>query len=327
MTGIVILNWNGCADTIECIESVYMMSSDFYVLVADNGSTDGSVSEIGNYLRRKGIAQRTVARGEALTEAPKARECIIYDIGENLGFAKGNNEGLRLIGRFMPDYMLLLNNDTIVEPDFLDRLTDFAGRNADVAAMTPLICYNGRRDTIWNCGGRMRGGFRKYHYADAPLESLGHSGHLEVSFLTGCALFFVPSAALRADGGIFTERFFFGEEDFNFCMRMNREGRRMACVLTSKIYHKVSASTSQKGNIGKIYIHYLNRFIDIRLNKPGWFYLLWSAVNMAYVPLMLMKNGYGTRTAISTMARVARDAGRKDAVSRTDFIKALNRRG
>ncbi len=324
MTGIIILNWNGYGDTVECLESLYRMSSDFFVVVVDNGSTDGSLHHISRFLDSRGTACRTVRRGERLGSAPANRECILCDAGENLGFAKGNNEGLRLLAGCMPDYMLLLNNDTIVEPDFLDRLTAFAGENGGVEVMTPLICYNADRNMIWNCGGRLRHGFRKYYYADARLDSLRGRNSFAVSFVTGCALFFRP-AVLLPDGGVFTERFFFGEEDFNFCLRMAREGRAMACVPEAKIYHKVSASTSQHGSTGKIYIHYLNRFIDIRLNSRLSFYLLWSAANMLYVPLMLVRSGYGVSASLRLMARVARDAWRKDSVSRADFTAALSR--
>lgn len=325
MTGIIILNWNGYGDTIECLESLYRMSSDFFVIVVDNGSTDGSMHEISRFLSGSGINSRTLSRGCRLGRAPENRECIVYDAGENMGFARGNNEGLRLLAGVMPDYMLLLNNDTIVEPDFLDRLTAFAAHNGDVEVMTPLICYNADRGMIWNCGGRLSHGFRKYHYADARLDSLRSRESFGVSFVTGCALFFRPSV-LRADGGVFTERFFFGEEDFNFCLRMAREGRRMACVPESKIYHKVSASTAQHGSMGKIYIHYLNRFIDMRLNSRLWFYLPWSLANIMYVPLLLARSGYGVYPSVRLMARVVRDAWRKDSVSRDDFTAALSRR-
>lgn len=324
MTGIIILNWNGYSDTIACLDSLYRMSSDFFAIVVDNGSSDGSLREISNFLDSRAIGNRQVGRGNRLDRAPESRECIVYDAGENLGFAKGNNEGLRLLADFMPDYLLLLNNDTIVEPDFLDILADYAVRQEDVDVMTPLICYNADRNKIWNCGGRLKYGFRKYYYASAPLDSLRSKESFDVTFVTGCALFFRPSVVLP-DGGVFTERFFFGEEDFNFCLRMKREGRKMVCVPESKIYHKVNASTAKTSRLGILYIYYLNRFIDVRLNSSLCFYLLWSLLNVVYTPLLLTRCGHRFSDSVRLTLRAARNAWRKDTVSRADFTEALNR--
>ena len=323
MTAVIILNWNGYSDTIECLESLYAMDAEFFVVVADNGSTDSSVKRVKEYLDCRGIDCELVGRGGRLSGKPQARACVIYDIGENLGFARGNNEALRLLADYCPDHFLLLNNDTVVETDFLQVMDSFAALHPRISVFTPMICYESRRDVIWNCGGIQKMGFRKYYYADKPVKAVKESGLLRVTFLTGCALYFSP-AVLRADGGVFTERFFFGEEDFNFCLRMNRERREMACVLDSRIYHKVSSSTAGHNGAGKLYIHYLNRFIDMRLNSTRMFYCMWVMMNVVYVPLLLVRGGMAPHRALRLVARVYRDARYKNAVSRDDFTAALN---
>lgn len=325
MTAIIILNWNGYKDTIECLRSLYATTSSFFTVVLDNGSTDGSIDYIQAFLEESHIMSQLVSIGDKLHTMPMTHSCILCQSKENLGFAKGNNEALRLLSETMPDRVLLLNNDTIVEPDFLDALDEYSAQNHDAQVLTPMICYASNRDLIWNCGGILRLGWRKYHFAKKSTRAVRERKSIPISFVTGCALYFDPKILL-ADGGVFTERFFFGEEDFNFCMRMKKERRLMTCVPKSKIYHKVSASTASKSNIGKIYIHYLNRFIDMRLSAPPSFVAVWMPASFIYATLLLGKHkGIGLGKGIALMWKVLLNSMRKDCVTHADFTEALNR--
>lgn len=321
MTAIIILNWNGSQDTIECLQSLQHVQEDYFCVVVDNGSSDNSIQNIERYLQETKITYRTIPHGAQLDRSPIKHEIIIYKIQENLGFAKGNNEAIRFISSITPDHYLLLNNDTIVEPTFLQELLNFSDTHPNIQALTPLICYHYDHNIVWNAGGKQFWGFRKYFYAKQPLQSIKESGHINVTFLTGCALFFRPNI-LREDGGIFTEDFFFGEEDFNFCLQMNKRKNAMACVLTSKIYHKVNAST-KKSSQGIYYIHYLNRFIDIRKNYSLPFYILWMIPSAAHAVLTLGRRGMGFNS-IKTMLRVICDSNKKSRVTHQDFINAIN---
>lgn len=322
MTGIIILNWNGAADTIECLKSLYKAKGDFFTIVVDNGSTDDSVERITDYLSTTNIKYSIKERGEKPDTAPSAFECILFKTLANLGFAKGNNEALRFLAPHTADSYILLNNDTLVEENFLTELQSFANAHPEYKALTPLICYESERNLIWNCGGRQKAGFRKYYYARQDVSEIRESGHIDISFVTGCALFFRPDVLLE-DGGIFTEKFFFGEEDFNFCIKMNKLGNKMACVLTSKIYHKVSSSTTSNDPIGKTYIYYLNRYIDVKQNYSAIFYFLWKAINFPNVIRILRNKGLKIGEAIRWTLKLQSDADKKESVSYTDFIQAL----
>lgn len=314
MTAIIILNWNGWKDTIECLESIKKASGKYCILVVDNGSDDDSVFQISNYIENNSNIN-----------------IELLQTNENLGFAKGNNVGIKYATtKWNADSYLLLNNDTLVEIDFLDTLNDFSNSYPEYKAITPLICYNSNRELIWNCGGWQRCGIRKYYFADSQLTDIrgklikhGHGyDYINVSFLTGCALYF-KADILDKDNRIFTEDFFFGEEDFNFCLRMNNAHNKMACLLSSKIYHKVSVSTSSKNKIGKIYIHYLNRYIDIRKNSKYTFYLFWSCIHTLYVLLLLIKENYGVIASCKTILKVLKNAHKKKTVTKKDFYDAL----
>ena len=301
MTAIIILNWNGADDTLACLDSLAKTEGEFRVYVVDNGSSDDSLQRIGKWL-----------------DSHSTFDGCLIPLDKNYGFAKGNNKGIAFARKDSPDSYLLLNNDTEVTPDFLVRLQEFSARYPKYRVLTPKINYHHDKHKVWNCGGRLFFGFRKYFYAGCPDSAVKENGHIDISFVTGCALFFYPEI-LDKDGRLLTERFFFGEEDFEFSMRMKKDSVPMACVLDSLIYHKVSASGSRMHISGKVYLHYLNRFIDIRLNKPLLFYICWVLMN---IPLCLCNFYAGCRSfsaSMRTMCRLLADARKKEGVTREDF--------
>ena len=323
MTPIILLNWNGYQDTIACLESIYKMKSPFFVIVADNGSTDDSIQQIENYLKAQEITYSVAEHGEQLKENPDDKSCFLLLNGENMGFARGNNEALRFCGKHLAEHLLLLNNDTVVEEDFLSKMESFILSHPQYETLTPMICYHSEQDKIWNCGGKQFWGLRKYYYANRNRDEVKEKGHLDVTFLTGCALF-CRSTLVKEDGGLLTENFFFGEEDFNFCLNMNREKRKMACVLDAVIYHKVSSSTKKQDSFGKIYIYYLNRFIDMRQNTSRLFYLLWSHTYVFYVWMLLKRKGLSASKAFQMQKKIRKEAARKEDVSSLDYLNAVS---
>lgn len=302
MTAIIILNWNNADDTIHCLCSLSKAEGAFRVYVVDNGSTDGSLQRINEWV-----------------DSNSDVDVCVVPLEMNYGFAKGNNKGIAFARQHNPDYFLLLNNDTEVKPDFLTRIFDFKQRHPEYSVLTPKIYFFADKTKIWNCGGRLSMGFRKYYYAGERDDAIKENEYIPISFVTGCALFF-PAELLDGEGNLLTERFFFGEEDFEFSMRMNRQGVKMACVLDSVIYHKVSASGSRMSGVGKVYLHNMNRFIDIRLHKSALFYAIWLLVN---IPLCL-RHFYKATRSLPASFRLVRsllvDAGRKEGVSQADFV-------
>lgn len=323
MTAIIILNWNGATDTIECIESLRYVQDDYFCVVADNGSEDHSIELIEQYFQKENIIHHVIEYGEALYDKPQNHEFILYKINENLGFAQGNNEAIRLItATIRPNHYLLLNNDTIVEPDFLKHLNCFAKEHPTYQALTPLICHHCNHNLIWNAGGKQKWGFRKYHYAQQPLQKIKEIGHIDVTFLTGCALY-ADASLLQQDGGLLTERFFFGEEDFEFCLRMNQQKKKMACVLPSKIYHKVNASIAKVEPIGKTYIYYLNRFIDMRQHLSPSTFRLWTFLYFFYIYLLLRRLGNSHRVCMRFITKVKKESRKREKVTHADFLEAI----
>jgi len=145
---IIILNWNGWEDTIECLESLYQITYPNYdVIVVDNGSEDESIEKIKEYAegnieveskffeysdRDKPIkiieykreeAEAGGGKEEDIADLPSNKRMIITKNEKNYGFAEGNNIGMRYALKALnPEYVLLLNNDTVVDKEFLGEL-------------------------------------------------------------------------------------------------------------------------------------------------------------------------------------------------------------
>lgn len=194
MTAIIVLNWNGFQDTIGCLETLFACTrQDFVWVVVDNGSTNDSVREITGYLQRQGRDFTLVNEGEKPSFALKAGAGLVYALKDNYGFAKGNNLGIALVESLTeeggkPSHYLLLNNDTLVEPDFLARLEDFAATHPQYVALTPQIRYAGNKNLVWNCGGRFPFGLRIYYYENKHFSNIREKHFMPISLITGCAL-------------------------------------------------------------------------------------------------------------------------------------------
>jgi GT2 family glycosyltransferase len=131
---IVLLNWNNSHYTLPCLQSLAQIDyANAHIVVVDNGSTDGSPAVI-----------RQQFPDVAILEQPR-----------NLGFAAGNNVGLRWALERKADYVLLLNNDTDLAPDFLNLLVAAAERDPTIGIVAPTIYYYEQPQAIWSAGGHV----------------------------------------------------------------------------------------------------------------------------------------------------------------------------
>ena len=317
---VVIVNWNGAADTLACLKSLYAGSEQALAIIVDNGSSDDSVSRITNALRQRGIELLRVAPTAMPTAWGRARALLI-ESGENLGFAAGCNLGLRVAATTAWEVTVFLNNDTVVEADALDRIV--ARLNGDPAcyACLPMLTVHGS-DRIWNCGGAVYAiGLRRYHLAGRPRVEGAQRGEIVCSFFTGCC-FAVRTADFAARGG-FSERFFFGEEDFELALWMRERGLSAVCLTTAVVQHKVSAAfTAAAGprQNAKVFIYYLNRFIHMRLRFGTVRWWCWLAAYLPYVAVLLWRSGRWSPGELrGFLRRLVQRARTMDRVAREDF--------
>ena len=305
MTAIIILNWNGADDTIACLQSLSKAEGEFVVYVVDNGSADDSLARIQSWM-----------------DSHAEVDVHLVPLDKNYGFARGNNKGLEVAKELNPDSYLLLNNDTEVRPDFLVRLRAFANKHPECRVLTPKINFFFDKQKIWNCGGKLSFGFRKYYYAGEPNSAVRETEYIPISFVTGCALYFYPEL-LDEQGHLLTERFFFGEEDFELSLRMKEQGVKMACVLDSLIYHKVGATVGRSQGVSKYYMHYLNRAIDVRLHFKPLKLWLWQILNMPFVLRCFYQSTRNVSLVCKLYKQLLYDAKRKDEVTQEDFNRLV----
>lgn len=312
--GLIVLNWNGSADSIACLNSIFAESRrPARVLLVDNGSTDGSVEDVQAWLREQPEAVRSSFK--------------LVENDRNLGFAAGNNVGIRLLldTDVPPRYVMLLNNDTVLAPGALAELVDGMDQRAEVQCMVPQIRYAGAPNRIWNCGGEWTWfGTPRYAYADRPASELDGKPPFAVTFVTGCALV-LRTSWLKANGAL-SERFFFGEEDVDLSWRMRKSSSgSMLCWPRAVIYHKVGVSLvrmARASDLPRMYVHYLNRMIFLRtLWGAGFRWRMRNLVMFAYMTWRLTtKFQLPLAVARGIVADLARDAREKDGVGADYFF-------
>ena len=318
---VVIVNWNGAADTLACLRSIFGGPNDVLAIVVDNGSTDQSLEWIASGLTAQGIPfERRDVLADA-GESPPDTQVLLVAASENLGFAAGCNLGLRMAETMGSEYVCFLNNHTVVDGEALDVIVRRLAADPDCFATLPMLTVYGT-DRIWNCGGQIWPlGLRRYHLAGRARQEGDVHGEIRCSFFTGCC-FAVRTTAFQARGG-FSERFFFGEEDFELALWMNERGLHAVCVTNAVVQHKVSSSfeaASGSRATSRAFIYYLNRFIHMRLRFGLWRWRLWGAMYLPYVVLLLWRSGSVRAGELPMFVhRLLTRARVMDRVTRADF--------
>ena len=239
-TAIILLNWNSYEHTANCIASLQQVTpANFDVIVVDNGSEDGS----GTLLKQNFAHIKYI-------QAPT-----------NLGFAGGNNKGFEYAIAHGYEYSLMLNNDTFVEPNFLELLTNYMDVHANVGAIQPKIFFNNNRQKIWN-GGSYFLSWLGWTYSKNYMRTAGpaQNNFAEVDWITGCALLVRTSIVQQI--GALNDHFFIYYEDVDFSFRIRQAGYKLIFHPQSVIYHIAGmankAKVKGKEGYANPYVHYLN---------------------------------------------------------------------
>lgn len=238
---ILILNFNGKNDTLECLESLSKVTyKSATTIVVDNGSKDDSVKAIR----------------ENYPNVP------IIETNENLGFAEGNNVGIRWALTKPFEWILLLNNDTVVDPSFLEAFLNTNVEYPNAKILGAKIYRYDAPTTIDHIGG-------KWNAITADFESFG-AGMADtlmtsqvVDYVCGACLFMHRSVPETI--GLLEPKFFLFWEESDYCFRAKRRGFEIRTAPLAKIWHKVSASFTGK----KPHAHYFwwrNRLLWIERN-------------------------------------------------------------
>ncbi len=325
---VVILNWNGEEDTIECLKSVRRSApAGFVPVVVDNGSKAESLERLkrecvqmfGGILYLKG--SEVSARRHEFQEHLGEGALVFIENGENLGFAKGSNVGVRFAESAGAEWVMLLNNDTVVAPETFQELRKFLSEHPSFTAITPQIRNYGPNTRIQNCGGDLTYfGSRKYKFANQDASALPEPDFSAITFVTGCALLFKYKVA-----GVLTEDFFFGEEDYEFSLRMKKRGLEMACAHGAVVYHKAGATIGKNSTrLGAIVLQYVSRLINTRNHYSK---MRWQATRIlayAYLPVLLVRSGIDPRRAVGAIRRVEAYLKQNRGVDHAEFQEMIS---
>lgn len=244
---IIVLNFNNLKDTIETLESLERIHyRNFKVLVVDNGSEKWVIEEIRKRFKFE-----------------------LIENGVNLGYAGGNNVGIRRALEEKADYILILNNDVVIERDALRKMIKVMEEDKSCCACQPLVKYYGK-DLIWSAGTKMFLGYPRL-YLKGKKEV---KGIFEPPFgISGCSILF-RAEALR-NVGLFDEKLFLMHEETDWCIRAKKKGYRFLVIAEALAYHKVSATL---GFLSQKYLYYVSRNWLIVARKLGKLFFIYSTI-------------------------------------------------
>lgn len=240
---IIVLNWNGWDDTKECLLSLRELTySNYKIVLVDNGSSDRSIE---------------LAR----IEFPEVK---LIENGSNLGFAAGNNVAIQYALDHKADYIMLLNNDTIVDASFLEPLLSAFRDDQKVGFASPKIYYYNQPNVIWFFEGAIdwKIGWA-YHKNPNQEDNLGlYQKTVETPVITGCCMLVAREVFEKI--GLLDPRFFLIYEDSDWSWRATSAGYKGVSVAESHIWHKVSASFRRDMPVKGIFYFVRNNLFFIK---------------------------------------------------------------
>jgi len=257
---VILLNWNTPVHTANCIRSLrhYCNESFFDIIIADNGSTDNSLTILKNHFP----------------------DLIYIDNKENLGFAEGNNKALIYSIDQRYTYSLVINTDTEVNEDIVAKLSSHLNQHPEAAAVQPSIFWMHKRSMIWNG----EGSFNKVLGITSSNTNLPDSdNYKKVEWLTGCCMLIRNSALIKS--GLFNKKFFLYFEDVELSFRLRSNGYELHYLPSCKMYHEAGVSAKvaapkKEGLLSPVIHYYISRnhlWILRRYGKPVFY-----PINMIY---------------------------------------------
>lgn len=262
---IIILNWNGWQDTLECLDSLAKITYPNYeVIIIDNNSTNDSVEKIKNWMKDK--------------KSAVDHKLIINN--HNAGFAGGNNPGIEYAVKNKSDYILLLNNDTVVNPKFLEKLVKAGESDKNFGIVGPKIYYETDKKRIWFGGGYFSWLSGGHHQEFNKIDDNSQDEAIkEIDFMTGCC--FLIKREIIEKIGLMNKDFFLYYEDVEWSLRAGKYGYKIIYAPGSHIWHKVSRSVKPEINPLVYYYHIRNILLLSKLHAPKiiiYGIYAWSAV-------------------------------------------------
>jgi len=258
---IILVNWNGLEDTIECLESLrHITYPDYNVIVVDNGSRGNDA--------------------QALSEKFGAYIYLIQN-ADNYGFAGGVNAGMKYArDDLKADYVLLLNNDTVVDPEFLTEMVRVVGSDPTIGIAGAKIFYYDEPEQLQSVYCRVN--LLTGQPTQTPLMIDSNIRHKvtdngqynsvkKVDWVTGCC-FLIKRVVLESIG-LLDEGYFYYWEETDYCYRARQAGYKTIYVPQARVWHKGGRSVKKVWGRSRYYME-RNRFIFMKKHANAWQYRL-----------------------------------------------------
>lgn len=250
--GIILVNWNGYEFTAACLNSLRKVDfPDFKVILVDNASQNQEAERL-----KTGFPEIDLIKNS-----------------ENLGFAGGNNTGIIQALAQGYSYVLLLNNDTLVEPDFLGHMMRKLGQNSNLGVVQSLILFVHDTTQIWSAGGKWDGFLgRAVTLGDRKSVDNFQAIDRNLDWATGCCMLITREALIKT--GLLNASYFAYFEDVEWSLRFREKGFEIALATKAKIYHEAGAASKKKHSEGTLspnvfYYHVRNQFFLLRSHVHG----------------------------------------------------------
>ncbi len=288
--GVIVLNWNGTEDTLECLSSLALLDYPRYeIIVVDNGSQPSP-------------------RQRITEEFPRF---TYIETGTNLGYAGGNNVGIRYALAAGHEYVFVLNNDTIVERDVLRHAVAVAEADASIGVVGVKIIAWDQPERVWVAYGQVT-------YRQGLVRLIGYYGQDDGAFDTQRDVEWVPGTAMlfrrRAleTVGLFDEEFFAYHEDVDWCTAAREHGLRVVFAPQPRIYHKGHRSSGGKGYVTpRQYLAGRNMVLYVRKHATAPQLAKFIAFQLATVPLQYVRRRMsGEQAGVTAKVRGMLDAAR-----------------
>jgi GT2 family glycosyltransferase len=327
---LVLVNWNGWRDTIECLESVFRLDySAFGAIVCDNASSDGSVEAIAAWAAGACPYQAPAGPLQQLTAPalPKPIRCCVLDdprqlqvdafraplllvrTGANLGFGAGNNIGIRIaLSDPACSFVWLLNNDTVVDSGCLAHMVDVAGRDCCTGITGSLNCFYDKPELVQSLGGGRFFPLRASGYlhahalprADITPAVLAHA-QANLEWVSGVSML-VPRRFIERIGEM-AECYFLYFEEIDWALRSARQFKNRLAP-RALVYHKAGSSTGEyTDSVFAVYTQCRARFKLYRKLLPALLPLCYLYTARTFLVAVLR----GRRDSAWAIARAARD--------------------
>ncbi len=249
---LVFLTWNGRKYTFDLLKSLKKINYENYdIIVVDNGSNDGTQKEF----KKKYLKSATLIENK-----------------RNLGFVLGANIGIREGLKRGSKYILLMNNDMVVKPDFLNILVEAMERHTEVAVAGPKIYYMKPKNMIWSAGCDYHlAGYK--HRNQNEIDKRQIEGERYVDAID-CVLMMRSDALNKYQ--LLDSKLFFIHELTEWCLRVQKFGHKCLYVPKSVVWHKVSAALENNKKESEISIYYniRNWLLVVKKNKNFLYFLL-----------------------------------------------------